>query len=65
VAELLGVLRKMSANKQASALTKRLLAAGLFDLLVENDDHNARFWFGQESGSVGTPAAPWTWNDLA
>jgi hypothetical protein len=65
VADLLRALRQVDANKQASALIKRFPAAGLFDMFVENDDNNARFRFGQESGSVGTPAAPWTWHDLA
>ncbi|MEV6824777.1 hypothetical protein [Amycolatopsis sp. NPDC051102] len=40
----------------------RLPAAGHFDRFLEADDHATRFRFGREPD--GTPAEPWTWDDL-
>jgi hypothetical protein len=59
---LLEVLRQAGAHKQIKTLVRRLSAAGHFDLYLRIDDHRERFRFGQDPD--GSPAAPWTWDDL-
>jgi hypothetical protein len=60
VARLLGRLRAVGAAEQATELTVRLPAAGLFE---PHPDYGSRpYRFGRESG--GRPAPAWSWDDL-
>jgi hypothetical protein len=62
VAELLGRLREAGAQEQVTALTDRLPEAGMFELFREQEGHQDRFRFGREAD--GSPAEPWSWDDL-
>jgi hypothetical protein len=63
VGELLRNLREAGARKQAGALLGQLPAAGMFGLfLFERLVPADQFRFGREAD--GTPAAPWSWEDL-
>ncbi|WP_331751748.1 hypothetical protein OG713_45420 (plasmid) [Streptomyces sp. NBC_00723] len=55
-------MRRVEAHNQATALTERLPAAGLFAMYIQIGDFGERFKFGREPD--GSPAAPWTWEDL-
>ncbi|MGP3919034.1 hypothetical protein [Nonomuraea sp. 10N515B] len=62
VVRLLDRLRHIGADEQIVALTNRFPAAGLFWLWLRDGDRQRRFAFGREPD--GSPAAPWTWDDL-
>jgi hypothetical protein len=62
VGHLLGSLRAAEAHQQATALVGRLPAAGMFDLFLEQNSLADQFRFGREAD--GSPAAPWSWEDL-
>ena len=62
VAFLLDSLRDTGAHDQAAALTDRLPAAGMFELFVRQQGHEDQFRFGRQAD--GSPAAPWSWEDL-
>jgi hypothetical protein len=62
VAPLLDSLRKAGAHEQAVALADRLPAAGMFQLFLKQNGPADQFRFGREAD--GTPAAPWSWEDL-
>ena len=62
VARLLDTLRRVGAHDQTAALARRLPAAGMFDLFFAEQDRADQFRFGCEAD--GTPAAPWSWEDL-
>jgi hypothetical protein len=61
VARLLHALREADADQQATALVARLPAAGMFGLLEVIGESQSRF--GREPD--GSPAKPWSWNDLS
>lgn len=62
VAALLASLREASADEQAIALAGRLPGAGMFELFREQQDRQDRFRFGRDAD--GSPAQPWSWEDL-
>jgi transcriptional regulator with XRE-family HTH domain len=62
VAQLLSALREAGAHDQVSSLADRLPAAGLFDLLYEQDNHQVLYRFGRRPD--GRPAPSWGWDDL-
>ncbi|CNE48094.1 Obg family GTPase CgtA%2C C-terminal extension [Mycobacterium tuberculosis] len=62
VAELAKQLQDIGASEQATALIERLPAAGVFRKYLEFTDHRERFRWGREPD--GSPAVPWTWDDL-
>ena len=62
VARLLDSLRKAGAPEQAAALADRMQAAGVFGLFLKQQGPADQFRFGREAD--GTPAAPWSWEDL-
>ena len=62
VALLLYDLRAAGAHDQAAVLVSRLPAAGLFGVFLEQKRAADQFRFGREAD--GTPAAPWSWEDL-
>jgi hypothetical protein len=62
VAMLLGRLREAGAQEQATALADRLPGAGMFELFRKQEGRQDRFRFGREA--EGSPAGPWTWEDL-
>lgn len=62
VGKLLKELREAGAHAQATALTERLPAAGLFDEFLKIGKRRETFRFGREPD--GSPAPPWTWDDL-
>jgi hypothetical protein len=59
---LLEALRRFGAADQSAALMNRLPAEGRFDLFImeTNDPHAYRFGRNRD----GTPATPWSWDDL-
>ncbi|GAA1022893.1 hypothetical protein Aple_100480 [Acrocarpospora pleiomorpha] len=57
-----GSLREAGAHEQHTTLADRLPTAGQFDTFLDIDDYRERFAFGREPD--GSPAAPWTWDDL-
>ncbi|MFD0903304.1 hypothetical protein [Actinomadura sediminis] len=59
---LLAALRKLGAPAHVAELTARLPAAGMFDLFAANAEHGERYRFGREPD--GSPAPPWSWDDL-
>lgn len=59
---LLGVLRETDAKDQADILVGRLPAEGLFNLYCEQTGHQLKYRFGRQPD--GTPASPWSWDDL-
>jgi len=59
---LFRTLRALGADEQAALLVRRLPAAGRFDEFLDVDDHRERFRFGREPD--GSPAGPWSWDDL-
>ena len=59
---LLKELRNAGATAQVATLTRRVPATGHFDLFIKIIDAPERFRFGREPD--GSPAAPWTWQDL-
>ncbi|MDR6980130.1 hypothetical protein J2X68_006868 [Streptomyces sp. 3330] len=54
--------QRVQARKQATTLTERLSAAGLFAMYIAIGDFSERFRFGREPDE--SLAAPWTWEDL-
>jgi hypothetical protein len=62
VADLLARLREAGADEQAAALAGRLPAAGMFALYLEQQGPADQFRFGHKA--AGTPATPWSWEDL-
>ena len=50
------------AYEQATRLTSRLPAVGMFKLFLEQNSSADQFRFGREAD--GTPAAPWGREDL-
>jgi hypothetical protein len=62
-ASLLDRLRAAGADEQAAALVSRLPAVGMFGLFLEQPGTADEFRFGRKAD--GTPAAPWSWEDLA
>jgi hypothetical protein len=61
VPELLNSLQAAEAWAQAGELASRLPAAGLFAEFL-SQEQGEQFPYGQEPD--GTPATPWTWEDL-
>jgi len=59
---LLQLLRALGAEEYGRTLTGRLPAEGHFALFLAQDDHAARYRFGRNPD--GSPADPWTWEDL-
>ena len=59
---LLASLREAGAQDQVTALVGRLPAAGMFELFRQQEGYQDRFRFGREAD--GTPAEPWSWEDL-
>ena len=59
---LLASLQEAGAQNQVTELVDRLPAAGMFELFRQQEDHQDRFRFGREAD--GTPAEPWSWEDL-
>jgi hypothetical protein len=62
VASLLDSLRKAGAEQQAAALADRLPGVGMFGLFLEQQSRTGQFRFGHKAD--GTPATPWSWEDL-
>ena len=61
VAGLLDALREVGTGRQMAQFVRRLAAEGLFD--QSPDANDARYLFGRNPN--GTPARPWSWDDLA
>jgi hypothetical protein len=59
---LLDALREAGAHQQATALTDRLPAEAMFDLFLEQSNHQTKYRFGREPD--GKPAPYWSWGDL-
>ena len=55
-------LQALGADEQAASLIQRLPAAGRFNDFLQIDDHGERFRYGREPD--GSPAEPWSWDDL-
>ena len=62
VAGLLRELREAGATDQAEALTSRASAVGRFDIISQQGNHQRTHNFGREAD--GSPAPPWSWDDL-
>ena len=60
--ELLDSLRRAGAQEQVTKLTDRLPGEGLFDVFLKHQARQDQFRFGREPD--GSPAAPWSWEDL-
>lgn len=61
-AMLLDSLQAAGAKEQVTALTGRLPIADTFELVRKKEGHQDRFRFGREVD--GSPAGPWSWEDL-
>jgi hypothetical protein len=61
-AQLLDCLAKVGASEQGAVLAERLPGAGLFAQFLKLADNEERFRFGREPD--GSPAEPWSWDDL-
>lgn len=61
-AGLLQLLQAIGATGHARTLIDRLPAEGHFALFLAQEDHAGRYRFGRNPD--GTPADPWTWEDL-
>ena len=59
---LFHTLQALGADEQAASLIQRLPAAGRFNDFLQIDDHGERFRYGREPD--GSPAEPWSWDDL-
>lgn len=62
VVGLLQLLRAIGAEDHARALVERLPAEGHFALFLTQDGNASSYRFGRDPD--GTPAAPWSWEDL-
>ena len=62
VAVLLDGLRAAGASELAAALAARLPAVGMFGPFIEQESCAEQLRFGREPH--GSPAAPWSWDDL-
>jgi hypothetical protein len=62
VEKVLTALREAGADRQAAALVERLPRGGQFELFVRQTGAGDRFRYGRDPD--GTPAEPWTWEDL-
>ncbi len=60
--ELPDSLRAAGAESQVMVLASRLPGAGEFSLFRRQEGHQDRFRFGREAD--GSPAKPWSWEDL-
>ncbi|MFJ5646269.1 hypothetical protein [Streptomyces sp. NPDC093223] len=61
-ADFMRELREACAHDQATALNLRFPAMGQYGQYIELVDSPERFRFGREPD--GTPAPPWTWDDV-
>ena len=61
-AGLLAVLRALGEHEQVQTLVDRLPAEGHCALFLDQGDNRTRYRFGRDPD--GSPAAPWTWEDL-
>lgn len=62
VEEVLTALRAAGADRQAAALVERLPGGGQFELFIQQTGTGGRFRYGRDPD--GTPAGPWSWDDL-
>jgi hypothetical protein len=62
VEKVLTALREAGADRHAAALVERLPRGGQFELFVRQTGSGDRFRYGRDPD--GTPAEPWTWEDL-
>jgi hypothetical protein len=62
ISKLSSLLREIRNGNAAQAYAQRLSAAGRFDDFIGIGDHGKQFQFGIEPD--GSPAQPWTWDDL-
>jgi hypothetical protein len=62
VIRLLESLRAADAQDQATKLADRLPGAGLFELFRAQGDRQHQFRYGREAD--GSPARPWSWEEL-
>ncbi|MEV2221586.1 hypothetical protein AB0E01_17100 [Nocardia vinacea] len=62
VIQLLNALREVGMTDEIAALTALLPNFGMFSLFLRIGDHQERFRLGCEPD--GSPAVPWTWQDL-
>jgi uncharacterized protein YidB (DUF937 family) len=62
VGDLLDSLRRAGAQEQVTKLTDRLPGEGLFEVFLKQQIRRDQFRFGRETD--GSPAAPWSWDDL-
>jgi len=62
VAWLLDGLARVGADEQVAVLANRLPPTGRFATFMKLADHKERFRFGREPD--GSPAEPWSWDDL-
>jgi hypothetical protein len=60
---LLDALEHVGEQRQAGLLTDRLPPAGMFEVFLDQADHQERFRFGRNED--GSPARQWGWPDLA
>jgi hypothetical protein len=62
VATLLASMRAAGADEETAVLADRLPGAGMFELFCTQEGHQNRFRYGREAD--GSPAEPWSWEDL-